>query len=356
LRTTPAQHDGDKGPDISRSNLVRLGVLAVLWGSGFLWVKLALRGLSPTQIVLGQLVAGALVLLAGVLLGSAHGLPRSPASWAHLAVMATTANIVPYLLYGWAQQHVPSSLAGALNATTPLFTFLLAVVTGSERPSLTRALGVVIGFAGVVVLAAPGGGSVGSLWGVAACLLAPACFAVSYVYARCFLTSRGSPLALAAAQLSAGAVLLGVLAPLVARQPPTLTPIVIVSVLALGVFSTAIAYVLNYRLIQDEGATAASTASYLVPVVAVVLGVLVTGEPVTWNLLFGAAIVLVGVAVLEGRLASAVTVLVNGRQTSAGLCRPTCTSPRARIRRGPPQAAPTREDPDSPLGDESGGG
>jgi drug/metabolite transporter (DMT)-like permease len=309
-----ARPDGDKGPEISRSNLVRLGVLAVLWGSGFLWVKLALRGLSPTQIVLGQLVAGALVLLGAALLGPAHGLPRSPASWAHLAVMATTANIAPYLLYGWAQQHITSSLAGALNATTPLFTFLLAVVTGSERPSLTRALGVVIGLAGVVVLAAPGGGSVGSLWGVAACLLAPACFAVSYVYARRFLTSRGSPpLPLAAAQLSAGAVLLGLLAPLVVRQPPTLTPTVVSSVLALGVLSTGIAYVLNYRLIQDEGATAASTASYLVPLVAVVLGVLVTGEPVTWNLLVGAATVLVGVAVLEGRLASAVTVLLKGR-------------------------------------------
>jgi drug/metabolite transporter (DMT)-like permease len=83
---------------------------------------------------------------------------------------------------------------------------------------------------------------------------------------------------------------------------------VIFSVLALGVLSTGIAYVLNYRLIRDEGATAASTASYLVPLVAVVLGVLVTGEPLTWNLLVGVATVLVGVAILEGRLTSAITV------------------------------------------------
>jgi drug/metabolite transporter (DMT)-like permease len=195
-------------------------VLAVLWGSGFLWVKLALRGLSPTQIVLGQLVTGALVLLGAALLGPTHGLPRSPTLWAHVAVMAMLANIAPYLLYGWAQQYVASSLAGALNATTPLFTFLLAMIIGSERPSLTRTLGIVIGFVGVVVLVAPGAGSGGSLWGVAACLLAPVCFAVSYVYARRFLTSRGTPpLLLAAAQLSAGAVLLGLLTPLVGRHP-----------------------------------------------------------------------------------------------------------------------------------------
>jgi drug/metabolite transporter (DMT)-like permease len=138
--------------------------------------------------------------------------------------MAILANIAPYLLYSWAQQYVASSLAGALNATTPLFTFLLALIIGSERPSLTRALGIVIGFVGVVVLVAPGGGSGGSLWGVAACL-ALACFAVSYIYARRFLTSRGTPpLLLAAAQLSAGAVLLGLLTPLVARQTPTFTP------------------------------------------------------------------------------------------------------------------------------------
>jgi drug/metabolite transporter (DMT)-like permease len=130
--------------------LIRLGVLAVLWGSGFLWVKLALRGLSPTQLVLGQLVAGALVLLGAALLGPTHGLPRSPVSWAHVAVMAIVANIAPYLLYGWAQQYVASSLAGALNATTPLFTPLLAMIIGSERPSLTRALGIVIGFVGFV--------------------------------------------------------------------------------------------------------------------------------------------------------------------------------------------------------------
>ncbi len=100
----------------------------------------------------------------------------------------------------------------------------------------------------------------------------------------------------------AGAVLLGALAPAVALHPMTLTTDVIVSVAVLGVIGTGVAYVLNYRLIGDEGATAASTVTYLIPIVAVLLGLAVLGEPVGWNLGAGALIVLIGVALSEGRL------------------------------------------------------
>jgi drug/metabolite transporter (DMT)-like permease len=123
------------------------------------------------------------------------------------------------------------------------------------------------------------------------------------VYARRFLAGRGlPPLVLAASQLTIGAFALGLAAPLVARQTATLTPSVVASVLVLGVLSTGAAYVLNYRLIQDEGATAASMVNYLTPIVAVVLGALILGEPVTWNLFAGGMIVLLGVAIAEGRL------------------------------------------------------
>lgn len=107
---------------------------------------------------------------------------------------------------------------------------------------------------------------------------------------------------LAAGQLAIGALVLGLAAPTVARQAAALTPSVVASVLVLGVLSTGVAYVLNYRLIQDEGATAASVANYLVPIVAVALGAAVLGEPITWNLFAGAMLVLLGVAVAEGRL------------------------------------------------------
>jgi drug/metabolite transporter (DMT)-like permease len=282
-----------------------LGVLAGLWGSGFLWIKVALGGLSPTQVVLGQLVAGAAVLVVAVAVRR-QPLPRTAGPWAHLAVMALVGSIGPYLLFGWGEQHVASSLAGVLNATTPLLTFMLAIGMGSERASMTRVSGMAVGFAGVVVLAEPwrdAAASKGSLGGIAACLLAAACYATGYIYARRFLTGRGlQPLVLSAGQLILGALLLALAAPVTAGRPPQLTLGVVASVLALGVFSTGAATVLNYRLIQDEGAIAASTVNYLTPIVAVALGVLILGEPLTWNLIVGATLVLAGVAASEGRL------------------------------------------------------
>jgi drug/metabolite transporter (DMT)-like permease len=165
-------------------------------------------------------------------------------------------------------------------------------------------IGLAIGFLGVVVLAAPwrDGGVSSSLLGVGASLLASASYAASYVYARRFLSVRQiSPLVLSTGQMVAGAVLLGALTPGVTLQPITLTTSVVVSVVVLGVAGTGIAYVLNYRLIADEGATAASTVTYLLPIVAVLLGLAVLAEPVGWNLAVGALIVLAGVALSEGR-------------------------------------------------------
>jgi drug/metabolite transporter (DMT)-like permease len=276
----------------------------VLWGSGFLWIKVALRGLNPSQIVLTQLVTGAAVLVTVVALRR-QPLPRTAGLWGHLAVMAIVGSIAPYFLFSWGEQHIASSLAGVLNATTPLVTVLLAVALRAERISLLRAAGIALGLLGVVVLAAPWRSSQASnsVAGIGACLLAATCYAVGYVYARRFVTGRGvPPLILAAGQLGIGALLLGLAAPVVASQAATLSLSVVSAVLVLGVLSTGAAYVLNYRLIQDEGATAASTTNFLVPVVAVTLGVVVLAEPMTWNLAVGAAIVLAGIALADGRL------------------------------------------------------
>jgi drug/metabolite transporter (DMT)-like permease len=218
--------------------------------------------------------------------------------------MAVVANIAPYVLFAWGQQHIPSGLAGTLNAATPLFTLLISVGVLAERASLIRILGLMVGFLGVVILSAPWEGvDSGSLSGIIACLLAGFCYAVSYVYARRFLTGRGlTPLVLAAGQLTVGALLLAVLTPLIATEHVQLTPTVIAAVVILGSLSTGAAYILNYRLIQDEGATSASTATYLIPVVALTLGAVVLHERLTWGLLLGAAVVLTGVAMSEERL------------------------------------------------------
>jgi drug/metabolite transporter (DMT)-like permease len=276
----------------------------VLWGSGFLFVKLALRGLSPAQVVLGQLVFGALVLLL-ILAVRRQPLPHAAREWAYLAGMAVLANIAPYLLFSWSEQRISSGLAGALSGTTPLVTLLLARAFGVGRLTLARVLGLALGLAGVVLLAAPwhDGSRVVSLSGVLAALGAAACYAGSYVYARRLLTNRGTePLVLSAAQLTVGALMLSATLPWIGSQPTTLSSTVVLSVVALGVLSTGIAYVLNYRLIQDEGPTAASMTNYLAPVVAVLLGVAFVDERLSWNLAVGTAMVLLGVWIAEHNL------------------------------------------------------
>jgi drug/metabolite transporter (DMT)-like permease len=216
--------------------------------------------------------------------------------------MAVLANIAPYLLFSWSEQRISSGLAGVLSGTTPLLTLLLARGFGVGRLTPPRVLGLALGLAGVLLLAAPwhDGARAVSLAGVLAALGAAACYAGSYVYARLLLTNRGiEPLVLAAAQLTLGAVLLGSAVPWIGRQPIALTSSVVLSVVALGVLSTGIAYVLNYRLIQDEGPTAASMTNYLTPIVAVMFGIAVVGERLTWNLIIGAAMILVGLWIAE---------------------------------------------------------
>ncbi len=290
---------------MTRGSGVRFGLLALLWGSNFLLIRVALQGLSPFSIVAARMLLGAGVLLAVV--GVRHlRLPTGWRVWGHLGVAAVIANIVPYFLFAWAEQTVPSHVAGALNATTPLFTLGIAIAVGQEeRATRRRIAGLLLGFAGAVTVLEPWrqAGLEGSLAGEAACLVAAASYGLSYVYVRRYLIGRGlPPLVLAAGQLTATVAILVLAAPLFAFGPLDLSPAVLASVIALGMLGTGAAYILNYRLIQDEGATTASTVTYLLPVVAVVLGFLVLGEPVTWSLLAGSVAVLLGVAVAEGRL------------------------------------------------------
>lgn len=286
-------------------NLARLCALALAWGSSFLFIEVALEGLSPLQIVLGRLSAGAMVLWS-ILALRRQPLPRGLRLWGHLVVLGVVANIVPFSLFGFGQERVTSGLAGVLNGSTPLFTLLFAVgALPEERLSTARGLGLGLGFVGVVLVVGPWDANplTSSLPGQLACLGASACYAAAFVYTRRFVSGSGYPPGtLAAGQLGAAAVVLWVVAPVVARGDVVLTPPVVGSVLALGAVGTGLAYLLYYRLIAEAGATTTSMVTYLIPLVAVALGVIVLGEPVGWNLFAGAAVVILGVAAAEGRL------------------------------------------------------
>ena len=287
---------------MQRATTARLALLALIWGSSFLWIKLALRGLSPAEVTLARLVLGSAVLFALVAV-QRSAVPRSLVVWGHITIAALFGNAAPYLLFALGEQHVASSTAGILNAMTPLWTIVIALATRHQRAtSLRQVGGLLIGFAGALLVFRPWAGSGFGSVGAIECVAASASYGISFVYMDRFLARRGiSPVTLSACQLLAASGWLAIALGVTGAPAPRLDATVIVSITILGLVGTGIAYVLNYQIITSEGATVASTVTYLLPIVAIVLGVLVLDEQVTIVILAGIALILAGVALTRQR-------------------------------------------------------
>lgn len=284
---------------------VRFALLAVVWGASFLFIKVGLGGLSPAQVALARVALGALAL-AFVLAVRRRPLPRDPVLWGHLAVVSVLLCVVPFLLFSWAEQYISSGLASIFNATTPLITMLLAAAAlPEERFTPPKVAGLLLGFLGVLTIVGVWHGVDVShqLTAQLACLGATSCYGACFVYMRRFVSPRGTdPVVVAFGQTASATVLLGLLAPAIATAPVHLDLAVVASMVALGVFGTGLAYVWNVRIIAAWGAANASAVTYLTPVVGVLLGVLVLGEPVSWNQPAGALLVVLGILAAHGRL------------------------------------------------------
>jgi drug/metabolite transporter (DMT)-like permease len=272
-----------------------MAALALLWGSGFLWIKLALNhGLSPAQITIVRCALGTATLL---VLARAAGqrLPRSRATWGHLTVAALFCNAIPFALFAVGEQSLDSGIAGVLNATTPLWSLLIGLLLGTDRVLRPlRLAGLFLGFAGTVLIFAPWHRSGLLSWSALALLGAAASYAVAFAYMARKLTDKQAPMAMSAAQLLMATGWTTLSLPLAGPVDADLTALLAVT--ALGVLGTGVTFYLNYRLIADEGATTAATVGYLLPVVSVALGALLLGEQVGIRVLAGMAIVLTGVA------------------------------------------------------------
>jgi len=282
---------------VTRSALPRIALLALIWGSAFLWIKLADRGFSAVEVTLARLGMGAVVLVP-IVLARREPIPRSWSLWATIAVAALLANAVPYLLFALAEQTVSSSTAGIINATTPLWTGVLALAVRHQQTMASgQVIGLIVGFAGAVLIFSPwrAGSGLTSAGGLE-CLAASISYAVSYIYMDRYLARRGvSAIVLSAGQLGAAAVMLAIALGVTGVPVPRVTTESIAAIAILGIIGTGLAYVLNYQIIFSEGATVASTVTYLLPVVAIVLGITVLHENVTWTTLAGIALVLAGV-------------------------------------------------------------
>ncbi|HZM38815.1 MAG TPA: DMT family transporter [Acidimicrobiales bacterium] len=280
----------------------RLFLLAFIWGWSFLFIKVAVEGLTPTTVAWARITLGAGVL-ALVLRSQGGRVPTDRVMLRHFALVTLSGNIVPFTLLAWGEQHITSALTAVLNASTPLFTALLAAVALHERLRPIQVLGLGVGVVGVSVAAGLGASDLAgsSLAGALAAILAGAAYGVTFIYMRMHLLSI-PPLVAATGQLTAGAVLLFPVAAITsAVDGIELTLTRVLAIVLLGTLGTGVAYVLNYRVVADLGPTRASLVTYIIPVVAVVLGIVVLDEPFQWRLVIGGALTVLGIAAVNSR-------------------------------------------------------
>lgn len=280
-----------------------LVLLSFLWGGSFTLVEIAVESIPPATIVFGRLCIGAclLTLLAA---GLGHQFPRSQSLWGALLIQGILQSALPFTLISWGQQHIDSGLAGLLNTTPPLFVYLLGLFLLKDRSlDARKAAGVFVGFIGVLVILGPAvlTGAQNSALGQLAVTGASLSYAVAALYAKRF--AELPPVLTAACSMGFAAVLMLPIS--LAVDAPfeiELTKRAVVAILGLGVFSTAIAMVIYFRLVRTLGPLGVTTGSYLRAGFSVVLGILFLGEELSLNLSVGLVTILMGVALTTGHL------------------------------------------------------
>ncbi len=293
-----------RNPQMSLRDWLSLGLLSMIWGGSFFFAKVAVEDIGPLTVVLGR-VSVAAVILNLLVVSRGWGMPRSVAGWKPFIVMGVLNSIVPYSLIFWGEIHIASGLAAILNATTPLFTMLVAhVATADERLSPAKVAGVLLGLLGVIVIMGRDLFEIASSNGLAqlAVLAASLSYGISGVYGR---RLRGTPpMVSAGGQMTAATVMLAPIALLIERPWANATPDAdsVASVLALAILSTAIAYLIFFRILASAGASNVSLVTLLVPVSSLTLGALFLSEPFVIAQLGGMLLIATGLLLIDGRL------------------------------------------------------
>lgn len=283
-----------------------LVALSVLWGGSFFFIGIAVAELPPLTIVCIRVTLAAATLVMAIrIMGFA--LPSGAGVWLAFFGMSLLNNVLPFCLVVWGQTKIASGLASILNATTPLFAVVIAHwLTADEKLTPGRLTGVLIGFGGVAAMIGPSAlaGHGGDLLAQLAVLAAAVCYALSGVFGRRFNRMGVAPVVTATGMLIASSVLMLPLS-LAVEQPWTLAmpswP-VIASVGGLAIVSTALAYILFFRILATAGATNLMLVTLLIPVSAILLGTLVLGERLGANHFLGMALIALGLAAIDGRL------------------------------------------------------
>ena len=302
---TPAQHVGSA--DVNAVMGVRewglILILSVIWGGSFFFVGVAVKEMTPLTIVLCRVGFASMILLAVVGL-TGKKIPASAGVWGTFLVLGALNNLIPFSLIVWGQTHIDSSLASILNATTPIFSVVLAhLLTREERLTTNRMAGVLVGWVGVAVLIgieSLGGFGI-QVMGQLAVVGASLSYACAAIYGRRFKSM--DPVVVSAGMLCGSTVMMLPMA-LIVEQPWHLAPgaATWAALLGLSAVSTSLAYIIYFRVLAVAGATNILLVTFLIPASAIFLGVVVLGERPGWNAFGGMALIFMGLIAIDGRL------------------------------------------------------
>ncbi len=282
-------------------NLVWLFILGSIWGTSFLFIKIVVSEIGPFTLVAGRLGLAALSM-ALLLRARRIPFPRERRVWGNFAVVGLLNGALPFTLISWGEQYIPSGWAALLQATTPIFTILFAhVLTRDDRIDLRKALGVVVGFAGVGLLMWPElrVGLNASVWGMLAIVGSSASYALASIFARSRLQGQ-PPMASAAGQFTMGFLYILPLA-FILERPFAIAPSgqALASWVTLSLMGTVVAYVIYFALLARTSATFTTMVTYIVPINGLVLGALVLNEHLSPMLMISLALVFAGVLMVR---------------------------------------------------------
>lgn len=278
-------------------------ILSVIWGGSFFFVGVAVKDMTPLTIVLCRVGFASMILLA-VLRLTGKKIPMSPGMWGAFFVLGALNNLIPFSLIVWGQTHIDSSLAAILNATTPIFSVVLAhLLTREERLTANRMAGVLVGWIGVAVLIgieSLGGFGIEVL-GQLAVVGASLSYACAAIYGRRFKSM--DPVVVSAGMLCGSTVMMLPMA-LIIEQPWQLSPgtASLAALIGLSAVSTSLAYIIYFRVLAVAGATNILLVTFLIPASAIFLGVMLLGERPGWNAFAGMALIFMGLIAIDGRL------------------------------------------------------
>ena len=281
-------------------------ILSILWGGSFFFVGVAVKVLPPLTIVALRVTLAAIILLTVVYITGLR-MPSNRKVWGAFFGMCILNNVIPFSLIVWGQQHIASGLASILNATTPLFTVIAAhILTRDEKLTVLKMIGVIIGFAGVAIMIGYDsfGGDIKSIYGQLAVIGAAVSYSLAGIYGRRFREFGVKPMVTATGQVTASSVILIPVALLVDKpfQLPVPGLEVWLAITGLAAISTALAYILYFRILATAGATNVLLVTLLVPVSAIILGTVVLGEALELKHLLGMGLISIGLLAIDGRV------------------------------------------------------